>query len=66
MIIGGGATGVELAGEIRDEIGYNDKSISLIHSGPALLNYDFGEKIQLNAKAQLENKNVKVIFGEGR
>lgn len=64
MIIGGGATGVELAGEIRDETSYDDKSVSLIHSGPALLNYDFGEKIQVNAKAQLEDKNVKLFLGK--
>ena len=63
MIIGGGATGVELAGEIRDKADYDQKSVTLIHSGQALLAYEFGHKIQINAKEQLEGKNVKLLFG---
>jgi len=35
LIIGGGAAGVEVAGEIRHQ--YKDKQIAIIHSQPKLV-----------------------------
>ncbi|OZJ05672.1 hypothetical protein BZG36_01461 [Bifiguratus adelaidae] len=56
VIIGGGSTGIELAGEIVDF--YPEKRVTIVHSGDLLGNQDMTE----NAKRALENA-VKKIKG---
>lgn len=59
LVIGGGAVGVELAGEIASA--FPDKSITLAHSGSTLLD-NMQPKAQVKAFEQLNAKGVKVKF----
>jgi len=61
VIIGGGATGVELAGEICDK--YKMKKLTLIHSNQILV-ADFSQKFQANLKYGLESLNVELLLEE--
>ena len=62
VIIGGGAVGVELAGEILDR--YPDKKITVLNSGEKLLNnVKLGEKLQDKAREALEAQGVVVKTG---
>ena len=67
VVVGGGAVGIELSGEIRDS--YPDKDITLVHSkselvsgisDPAITN----RKFVGNALAILRGMNVEVMLGE--
>ncbi|KAF7153154.1 hypothetical protein RHSIM_Rhsim01G0201600 [Rhododendron simsii] len=57
LIIGGGPTGVELAGEIT--IDYPEKNVTLVHSGSRLLEF-IGPKASNKALEWLKSKRVKV------
>ncbi|KAL9235879.1 hypothetical protein vseg_010611 [Gypsophila vaccaria] len=59
LIIGGGPTGVELAGEIIDQ--FPDKKITLVHRGPRLLEF-IGSKASQKATDWLASKKVEVIL----
>ena len=61
VIVGGGATGVELAGEICDK--YKMKKLVLIHSSQILV-ADFSEKFQASLKSGLESLNVELLLEE--
>ncbi|XP_070537745.1 ferroptosis suppressor protein 1-like [Ptychodera flava] len=60
VIIGGGAVGVELAGEIATE--YKDKQVTLVHPHEHLVNAMLSESFQKEVKSQLEALNVKLIL----
>ena len=62
VIVGGGATGVEMAGEIGDK--YKLKKIVLIHSHEELVCDGMGPKFQTNIKSGLENMNVELFLGD--
>lgn len=57
LIIGGGPTGVELAGEIATE--FPDKAVTLVHDGPRLLEF-IGPKASDKALRWLISKRVNV------
>ncbi|XP_020214067.2 apoptosis-inducing factor homolog A [Cajanus cajan] len=57
LIVGGGPTGVELAGEIA--IDFPDKKITLVHKGPRLLDF-VGTNAADKTLKWLESKNVVV------
>ncbi|KAK9283736.1 hypothetical protein L1049_011986 [Liquidambar formosana] len=59
LIIGGGPTGVELAGEIV--VDFPDKKVTLVHRGPRLLEF-IGSKASNKALNWLTSKKVEVIF----
>ncbi|KAG0494439.1 hypothetical protein HPP92_005433 [Vanilla planifolia] len=59
MIVGGGPTGVELAAEVAMD--YPDKKITLVHSGPRLLQF-IGPKAGAKALEWLKSKNVEVLL----
>ncbi|CAN6243058.1 unnamed protein product [Urochloa humidicola] len=59
LIIGGGPTGVELAGEIV--VDYPDKKVTLIHRGPRLLEF-IGEKASKKTLDWLTSKKVDVLL----
>ncbi|XP_020102460.1 apoptosis-inducing factor homolog B-like [Ananas comosus] len=59
LIIGGGPTGVELAGEIATD--YPGKKVTLVHKGSRLLEY-IGPKASVKALKWLKEKNVEVLF----
>ncbi|XP_020571699.1 apoptosis-inducing factor homolog A-like [Phalaenopsis equestris] len=61
LIIGGGPTGVELAGEIASES--PEKNISLVHSGPRLLDF-IGQKSSRKALQWLQSKKVQVFLNQ--
>ncbi|GLJ23326.1 hypothetical protein SUGI_0441320 [Cryptomeria japonica] len=61
LIIGGGPTGVELAGEIA--VDFPEKKVILIHSGSRLLEF-VGEKASRKALSWLKSKKVEVHFNE--
>ncbi|KAK8967150.1 hypothetical protein KSP40_PGU021448 [Platanthera guangdongensis] len=59
MIVGGGATGVELAGEIAMD--FPEKKVTLVHNGPRLLQF-IGQKAGSRALEWLKSKNVQVLL----
>nr|XP_010927066.1 apoptosis-inducing factor homolog B [Elaeis guineensis] len=61
LIIGGGPTGVELAGEIA--VDYSDKKVTLVHKGSRLLEF-IGPKASKKAMDWLTSKNVEVLLGQ--
>lgn len=63
VIVGGGAVGVEFAGEIVDK--YPEKHITIIHSKDKLVTKNFGDKFCENIKEQLERSfKVKILLDE--
>ncbi|XP_071476726.1 ferroptosis suppressor protein 1-like [Diadema antillarum] len=61
-IIGGGAVGVEIAGEIATD--FPDKKVILVHSRNELVEPPVHRKLKEKVKRQLENLNVQLILGE--
>lgn len=61
LIVGGGPSGVELAGEII--VDYPEKKVVLVHRGPRLLEF-IGLKASQKALAWLTSKNVQVILDQ--
>ena len=59
LIIGGGPTGVELAGEIV--VDYPDKKVALIHRGPRLVEF-IGDKASKKTLDWLTSKKVDVLL----
>ncbi|KAF8946007.1 Apoptosis-inducing factor 2 [Haplosporangium gracile] len=63
VIIGGGACGVELSGEIK--YAFPDKSVTLIHEMPHLVDYQrFPQSFKEEARRYLTNQGVEVILNE--
>ena len=62
VVIGGGATGVELSAELAT--GYPDKEITLIHSREYLVGDQFSEKFQNKLKDILRRKKINVLLGK--
>ncbi|KAJ1731439.1 hypothetical protein LPJ72_003934 [Coemansia sp. Benny D160-2] len=62
LVIGGGAVGVEAAGEIADA--YPDKKVTLVHSGPHLLPDIFKPTVLSGALAKLQALGVRVVLNE--
>lgn len=62
VVIGGGAVGIEIAGEIATK--YPNKKISIIHSNKILASPRFGDAFQNNLKKCLEGKNIQTILEE--
>ncbi|XP_070537856.1 ferroptosis suppressor protein 1-like [Ptychodera flava] len=62
VVIGGGAVGVELAGEIKTE--FVEKDVTLVHSAKILISPDLSDKVVKDARKQLERLGVKLILGE--
>lgn len=61
VVIGGGAAGVEIAGDAKAM--FPEKNVTLVHSRPVLLN-TFGPKLQKLAVTELEKLGVKVVLEE--
>ncbi|KAF9119762.1 Apoptosis-inducing factor 2 [Mortierella sp. 14UC] len=63
VVIGGGACGVELSGEIKYT--FPDKSVTLIHDMPALVDYPrFPESFKEEARRYLTKQGVEVILNQ--
>ncbi|XP_061342871.1 uncharacterized protein LOC133289005 [Gastrolobium bilobum] len=61
LIVGGGPTGVELAGEIA--VDYPDKNVTLVHKGSRLLEF-IGAKASEKSLKWLKSKNVEVKLAQ--
>ena len=62
LIVGGGPTGVEVVGEIREK--YADKKITLVHSQKLLLNDDIPDTPRAQMLEKVQRNNVKVILDD--
>ncbi|KAI7883018.1 FAD/NAD(P)-binding domain-containing protein [Lichtheimia hyalospora FSU 10163] len=62
MVIGGGAAGIELTGEIREN--YKDKKITLVHSHDHLLQPSFSIKDRAYVLEKVRRNNIHVILEE--
>ena len=62
VIVGGGAVGVEIAGEIGEK--YKLKRMTLIHPSEKFVGPDFSDKFQTNIKSALESFNVEMVLGK--
>ncbi|KAJ1663028.1 hypothetical protein GGF38_003241, partial [Coemansia sp. RSA 25] len=62
LIIGGGAVGVEMAGEIGYM--YPDKKVTLVHSGSRLLPLNFKPALSDGAVDKLQRVGVTVVLNE--
>ncbi|PCH40529.1 FAD/NAD(P)-binding domain-containing protein [Wolfiporia cocos MD-104 SS10] len=62
FIVGGGAVGIEYAGEIRDI--FPDKKITIIHSSDMLLNSTYPDKYRRDIARRCRAIGVKLVFGE--
>jgi NADH dehydrogenase FAD-containing subunit len=65
LIIGGGAVGIELAGELIAAKG-SKKDVTLLHSGDRLLSSrdDLKEQLRTSLRDQLQSLGVHVILNE--
>lgn len=64
VIVGGGAAGIELAGEIAELYqGQKAKEVTLIHKGKALLNDVYPDKLRKSLRSQLKKLNVIIKTG---
>lgn len=61
VIIGGGAVGVEIAGEVATD--YPDKEVTIIHARDSLVEPATSDRFRASVQKQLEELNVKLIFG---
>ena len=80
VVVGGGAVGVELSGEIRDEypvrrasldasclgiqVRIQDKKITIVHGQDNLLNDTYPAKYRNYVKAGVAARNVDLVLGE--
>lgn len=62
VIVGGGAVGVELAGEIADK--YKMKNITIIHPSQELVASGLGDNFQNRVKGCLRDMNIKLVLDD--
>ncbi|KAF9957656.1 hypothetical protein BGZ72_001570 [Mortierella alpina] len=63
VVVGGGACGVELAGEIKTA--FPDKNVTLIHASPKLVDYPgFSDSFKSAALTHLKGLGVNVVLNE--
>ncbi|KAF9114876.1 hypothetical protein BGX27_009521 [Mortierella sp. AM989] len=63
LVVGGGACGVELAGEIKTA--YPDKKVTLVHSTSTLVDYEgFASSLKSSTLKHLVGLGVKVVLNE--
>ncbi|WOL19747.1 apoptosis-inducing factor [Canna indica] len=61
LIVGGGPTGVELAGEIA--VDYPEKKVTIVHKGPRLLEF-IGDKAAKKTLDWMKSKKVEVLLNQ--
>ncbi|KAI8147107.1 hypothetical protein BJV82DRAFT_508834 [Fennellomyces sp. T-0311] len=62
LIVGGGPTGIELAGEIREK--YKDKKVTLVHDQKQLMYDVVPDKFRAQILRKMEKNNIKVILDD--
>ncbi|KAH9947482.1 hypothetical protein B0H21DRAFT_807447 [Amylocystis lapponica] len=61
-LVGGGAVGIETAGELRDT--YPNKKITIIQRDRLLLNATYPDKFHKNLEGRLRERGVNIVFNE--
>lgn len=59
-LIGGGAVGIELSGELRDI--YPDKKITLVHADKHLVNDTYPDKFRKDIEKRLRARNITLLL----
>ncbi|KAF9067915.1 hypothetical protein BDP27DRAFT_1448751 [Rhodocollybia butyracea] len=59
LLVGGGAVGIELSGELRDA--FPTKPITIIHRERLLLNSTYPDKFRIRMQRQLETRSIAVL-----
>ncbi|XP_014669758.1 PREDICTED: apoptosis-inducing factor 2-like [Priapulus caudatus] len=62
VIVGGGAAGVEMAGDIKED--FTDKTVTLVHPSEQLVDNDVSDKFQGMVKDRLKKLGVAMVLGE--
>ncbi|KAE9396962.1 FAD/NAD(P)-binding domain-containing protein [Gymnopus androsaceus JB14] len=62
LLVGGGAFGIELAGELKDV--FPSKPITIIHRGRLLLNAAYPDRYRIALQKQLEGRGITVLIGD--
>ncbi|KAF8527679.1 FAD/NAD(P)-binding domain-containing protein [Gautieria morchelliformis] len=62
VIGGGGAVGIELAGELKQF--YPDKKITIVHGGKKLLNKAYPDKVRKDVERRIRHRGVEVILDD--
>ena len=62
LIVGGGAVGVEMAGEIGEK--YKAKNVILVHGSEDLVGSNLGPTFQATIRHGLEKLNVQLLLGD--
>ncbi|KAI0365682.1 FAD/NAD(P)-binding domain-containing protein [Pilatotrama ljubarskyi] len=62
VIVGGGAVGIETAGEVKEE--WPDKKVTLVHSDKQLLNDAYPEKFRRDLERRVRARGIKVLLGD--
>ncbi|OCH92812.1 FAD/NAD(P)-binding domain-containing protein [Obba rivulosa] len=62
VIVGGGAVGIETAGEIRDT--YPTKKITIVQGSDLLLNPVYPPKFRKDLEKRVRAKNIDIVFDE--
>ncbi|GBE85351.1 FAD/NAD(P)-binding domain-containing protein [Sparassis crispa] len=62
FLVGGGAVGIETAGEIKDA--FPNKKVTIVQSGSMLLNSTYPDKFRKNIERRVRQRGVNIIFNE--
>lgn len=62
VIVGGGAVGLELAGEVKDL--YPTKKVTIVHGGSQVLNATYGNSLRKGMEKRLRARGVQFMFNE--
>ncbi|KXN88798.1 hypothetical protein AN958_06667 [Leucoagaricus sp. SymC.cos] len=62
VLVGAGAVGCELAGELRDI--YPDKELTIVHGDTLPLNNFYPEKLRKAVRNNVEKRNIKLLLDE--
>ncbi|KAG2155574.1 hypothetical protein DEU56DRAFT_768083 [Suillus clintonianus] len=62
VFVGGGAVGIELAGEVKDL--YPTKKVTIVHGGSQLINATYGNSLRKGLEKRLRARGVQFMFNE--
>jgi len=62
VLVGGGAVGVEYAGEIKDE--WPDKEVTIVHGDSTLLNSAYPDRYRKGLEKSIRARGVKIVLDD--
>jgi len=60
VLVGGGAVGIETAGEIRDT--FPNKKVTIVHGGDLLLNNVYPKRFRRDVERRVRERNIDIIL----